>query len=83
MTHSDCCVILELLRDGFGDHKFYHCFMSDYITVTETTPVGYGLYFFTYSTWEGRTLYIEDIYMDSEHRSNSKYLIVFMYMLLQ
>ena len=73
-AHSDCCVISELLRDGFGDHKFYHCLMSDYVTATETTPVGYGLYFFTYSTWEGRTLYIEDIYIDSKHRSNSKYI---------
>ena len=66
---SRCVVSLELLRDGFEEHKFYHCFISDYITSTETTPVGYGLYFFTYSTWEGRTLYIEDIYIDPKHRS--------------
>ena len=56
--------------------------MSDYVTATETTPVGYGLYFFTYSTWEGRVLYIEDIYIDPEHRSKwvqCAYVIIIAY----
>ena len=31
--------------------------------------VGYSLYFFNYSTWEGRVLYMEDLYIRKEFRS--------------
>lgn len=30
--------------------------------------VGYGLYYFIYSTWKGRTVYLEDIYVTPEYR---------------
>ena len=30
--------------------------------------VGYALYFFTYSTWEGSSLYLEDLYVKPSHR---------------
>ena len=30
--------------------------------------VGYGLYFFTYSTFQGRSLYLEDLYVSTTHR---------------
>ncbi|XP_071066437.1 thialysine N-epsilon-acetyltransferase isoform X1 [Dasypus novemcinctus] len=30
--------------------------------------VGYGLYYFTYSTWKGRNVYLEDIYVKPEYR---------------
>uniref|UniRef100_A0ABM5EJK2 Thialysine N-epsilon-acetyltransferase-like isoform X2 n=1 Tax=Pogona vitticeps TaxID=103695 RepID=A0ABM5EJK2_9SAUR len=32
------------------------------------TVVGYGLYFFTYSTWKGRNIYMEDLYVRPEFR---------------
>nr|XP_014432491.1 diamine acetyltransferase 2-like isoform X5 [Pelodiscus sinensis]XP_014432495.1 diamine acetyltransferase 2-like isoform X4 [Pelodiscus sinensis] len=32
------------------------------------TIVGYGLYFFTYSTWKGRNIYMEDLYIMPEFR---------------
>jgi len=31
--------------------------------------VGYALYFFTYSTWEGPAVYLEDLYVRAEYRS--------------
>lgn len=31
--------------------------------------VGYALYFFNYSTWEGRGIYLEDLYIRKEYRS--------------
>ena len=31
--------------------------------------VGYALYFFNYSTWQGRVLYLEDLYIRAEYRS--------------
>lgn len=30
--------------------------------------IGYALYFYTYSTWEGRMLYMEDLYVCPEYR---------------
>ena len=33
------------------------------------TPVGFAVYFFNYSTWQGRHgLYLEDLYVSPEHR---------------
>uniref|UniRef100_A0A3Q3IRQ8 N-acetyltransferase domain-containing protein n=1 Tax=Monopterus albus TaxID=43700 RepID=A0A3Q3IRQ8_MONAL len=34
------------------------------------TTVGYALYFYTYSTWKGRSLYLEDLYVMPEFRGN-------------
>ncbi|XP_043996571.1 diamine acetyltransferase 2b isoform X2 [Gambusia affinis] len=34
------------------------------------TVVGYALYFYTYSTWRGRSLYLEDLYVMPEFRGN-------------
>ncbi|CAD7928292.1 unnamed protein product [Amoebophrya sp. A120] len=36
--------------------------------VTKEKIVGYALYFFTYSTWEGRAFYLEDLYVRPEVR---------------
>lgn len=33
------------------------------------TPVGFAVYFFNYSTWQGRHgLYLEDLYVSPKHR---------------
>lgn len=31
--------------------------------------VGYALYYYTYSTWNGRTIYVEDLFVKEEYRS--------------
>lgn len=33
--------------------------------------VGYALYYYTYSTWNGRALYVEDLFVREEHRSGN------------
>ena len=38
--------------------------------------VGYALYFSTYSTWEGRMLYMEDLCIRMEYRSEDKGTII-------
>ena len=30
--------------------------------------VGYALYYYTYSTWNGRTIYVEDLFVKEEYR---------------
>jgi GNAT superfamily N-acetyltransferase len=47
-------------------HK--RCFAE--VAELEGELVGFALYFFGYSTWKGRTLYLEDIYVKASHRKN-------------
>ena len=54
-----------LLRDGFGPNPFYYCLIGDY----NGQPAGFALYFFNYSTWNGRPgIYLEDLFVQPEFR---------------
>ncbi len=36
---------------------------------TESGPIGFAVYFYNYSTWQGKNgLYLEDLYVSPEHR---------------
>ncbi|XP_045426078.1 thialysine N-epsilon-acetyltransferase isoform X2 [Lemur catta] len=62
---GDCADILRLVRELAEYEK-----LSDQVTISEEGPcvVGYGLYYFVYSTWKGRSIYLEDIYVTPEYR---------------
>ncbi|KAJ0062127.1 hypothetical protein NL108_015713, partial [Boleophthalmus pectinirostris] len=64
----------ELERDGFCQNPFFECLLAEVsdeqISKCGHTVVGYALYFYTYSTWKGRTVYIEDLYVMPEFRGN-------------
>jgi GNAT superfamily N-acetyltransferase len=47
-------------------HK--RCFAE--VSELEGEVVGFALYFFGYSTWKGRTLYLEDIYVKESYRKH-------------
>jgi len=71
-----CCIIwylfkcLDLLRDGFGDHQYFHCLIPEYSTTDKIVPIGFIIYYFTYSTWKGRrVLHVDDLFVEPEHRS--------------
>lgn len=50
----------DLLRDGFGDAPRFLALLAD----VNEQPAGFALYFFTYSTWQGRpALHLEDLYV--------------------
>nr|XP_012631737.1 diamine acetyltransferase 2 isoform X1 [Microcebus murinus] len=71
---SDQVTISEeaLRADGFGENPFYHCLVAEILPAPGELQgpcvVGYGLYYFVYSTWTGRCIYLEDIYVTPEHR---------------
>jgi len=44
-------------EDGFGSNPIYHFFVAE----MNREIVGLALYYYRYSTWKGRRLYLEDI----------------------
>uniref|UniRef100_A0A8C6LJE7 Spermidine/spermine N1-acetyltransferase family member 2b n=1 Tax=Nothobranchius furzeri TaxID=105023 RepID=A0A8C6LJE7_NOTFU len=70
---------LQLQRDGFCQNPFFECLVAEIpeeIILIQLKQnfhnifVGYALYFYTYSTWKGRSLYLEDLYVMPEFRGN-------------
>ena len=50
----------NLRRDGFGGHRYFETL----ICRRSGEPIGFALYFFTYSTFMGKpTLYLEDLFV--------------------
>jgi len=49
--------LAEMELDGFGENPIYKFFVAE----SEDGIVGIALYFTAYSTWKGRTLYLEDL----------------------
>ncbi|KAJ8401731.1 hypothetical protein AAFF_G00377020 [Aldrovandia affinis] len=62
----------ELERDGFSANPFFQCLIAEvpeqHRSKEGHTKVGYALYFYTYSTWTGRTVFMEDLYVMEEFR---------------
>ncbi|XP_075958671.1 diamine acetyltransferase 2b [Anarhichas minor] len=61
-----------LERDGFCHNPFFECLVAEVPEEHKSeegfTIVGYGLYFYTYSTWKGRSVHLEDLYVMPEFR---------------
>lgn len=56
---------LELMEhDGFGPDPIYGFFVAE----NEAGIVGLSLYYWRYSTWKGRRLYLEDIIVTESQR---------------
>ncbi|MDX5346076.1 MAG: GNAT family N-acetyltransferase [Hymenobacteraceae bacterium] len=54
----------DMSRDGFGPNPIFGFFVAE----RESKIIGIALYFTAYSTWKGRTLYLEDLVVTQQYR---------------
>ncbi len=55
-----------MLQDGFGKNPAFQLFVAE----NEGEVIGIALYFFSYSTWKGRCLYLDDLVVSEKLRGN-------------
>jgi GNAT superfamily N-acetyltransferase len=59
--------IEDIRRDGFGPGALFHSLLAE----RDGKPMGLALYFYIYSTWQGRpALYVEDLFVDAAARGS-------------
>jgi GNAT superfamily N-acetyltransferase len=49
----------DLARDGFGENPRFRVLIAEW----DGRPAAYALFFATYSTWAGRGLFLEDLFV--------------------
>ena len=69
----------DLEKNGFGDHKVFDCIVAE----IENNIVGFALYYTGYSTWKGRTLYLEDFLVSEDYRGKGIGRLLFKQVILE
>jgi len=54
----------EMEKDGFGSSPVFDFFVAE----NDDGIIGMSLYYYRYSTWKGKILYIEDLIVSEKHR---------------
>lgn len=66
-----------IVATGFGPEPYFHALLCE--TPQAARPVGFALYFFTYSTFTGKpSLYLEDLFVRPEARGGGYGKALFM-----
>jgi GNAT superfamily N-acetyltransferase len=52
-------------EDGFGERPFFECFVAE---MESEGIVGIAFFYFGYSTWKGKMLYLDDLVIARAHR---------------
>lgn len=62
--HEVTVTVSQMKVWGFGDDKLFDFFVAEY----EGVIIGLALYYFKYSTWKGKCLFLEDIVVNERFR---------------
>lgn len=54
----------ELVREGFGESPLFHCFVAE----VQNKVVGLALIYYRFSTWQGRSIHLEDLIVNKSMR---------------
>ena len=54
----------QFLEDGFGEHPLFHVLLAE----EDSTVVGMAFWFYSYSTWKGKCMYLEDLIVKKAYR---------------
>jgi len=54
----------QLLCDGFVDQSYFECLIAE----SDGQPAGFALFFPIFSTWKGRSIHLEDLFVLPEFR---------------
>jgi GNAT superfamily N-acetyltransferase len=68
---TNTTVLME--QDGFGPNPVYGFFVAE----TQDTIIGLSLYYWRYSTWKGKRLYLEDIIVTEVERGRGAGKLLF------
>lgn len=63
-AHEVEVTLEQLQADGFGEKPVYEFFVAE----TEDQIVGIALYYYRYSTWKGKAIYLEDLVVRESER---------------
>ncbi|MCH7410733.1 GNAT family N-acetyltransferase [Belliella sp. DSM 111904] len=61
--------------DGFGENPVFGCFVA--VKASTNEIIGISIYYYRYSTWKGRRLYLEDIVVTASERGNGAGKLLF------
>ncbi len=64
--HEVINTVALMEEDGFGKHPIFGFFVAE----TQNGIVGISIYYWRYSTWKGKRLYLEDIVVTESERGN-------------
>lgn len=71
--HEVTNTLAQMEEDGFGPHPIFGFFVAE----SGETIIGLSLYYWRYSTWKGKRLYLEDIIVTESARGQGAGKLLF------
>lgn len=56
--------VQDYIENGFGTNPIFSCFLAYY----NGQLAGFSLWYYRFSTWKGKRLYLEDLYVKYDYR---------------
>ncbi len=76
--HAVETTVAQMEKDGFGEQPVFEFFVAEGEHI-----VGLALYFYSYSTWKGKCLYLEDLIVTQSQRGKGIGKLLFDKIMLQ